>query len=142
MFQLGSVFLSLFFSFNSSITANIEKAFLQNNPRLLYPLFSTVQPVHISLPAPISFSDQFSGEQAFFLFQRLFRTYTTFEFFPDTNVLRSPEKGRIIFQARWSFLSKNKNQYVFQIFFFIRSQPGSSGLGDSWKITEIKAEKL
>ena len=142
MFQLGSVLLSLFLSFSTSVTANIEKAFLQNNPRLLYLLFSSTQPVNISLPAPISFSDQLSREQAFFLFQRTFRTYTTFEFFPEMRVLRSPEKGRAIFQARWSFLNKNKNQYVFQIFFFIRSQPGAPGLGDSWRITEIKAEKL
>ncbi len=142
MFQLGSVLLSLFFSFNSSITANIEKAFLQNNPELLYPLFATAQPIQISFPAPISFSDQLSGEQAFFLFERTFRTYTTFEFFPETSALRSPEKGRTIFQARWSFLNKNKTQYVFQVFFLIRREPGASGPGDPWRITEIKAEKI
>jgi hypothetical protein len=140
--QLGAVLFSLFLSFNSSVTASIEKAFLQNNPGLLYPLLSTTQPIAISLPAPISFSDQLSAERAFFLFQRTFRTYTTFEFFPDTNVLGLPEKGRAIFQARWSFLNKNKNQYVFQIFFFIRNQPSASRLGDVWRITEIKAERL
>jgi len=142
VFQLGSVLLSLFLSFNSSITANIEKAFLQNDPSLLYPLFSTVQPVAISLPAPLSFSDQLTAQQAFFLFQKTFRTYTTFEFFPDMNALRSPEQGRTIFQARWSFLNKNKTQFVFQIFFFIRSQPGESDPQGGWRITEIKAEKL
>jgi len=142
VFQLGSVLLSLYLSFNASIAANIEKAFLQNNPKLLYPLFATAQPIHISLPPPISFSDQLTGEQAYFLFQRTFRTYTTFEFFPDTAALRSPEKGRAILQARWSFLNKSKTQYVFQVFFFLRSDPEAATPGERWKITEIKAEKI
>ena len=142
MSHIGLFLLSFFISLNSSVPENIEKAFLQNNPRLLYSLFSSAQPVNISLPSPISFSDQISCEQAYFLFQKIFRTYTTFEFFPEPGALRSPEQGRYILKARWSFWNKNKNQYVFQIFFYVRSFPGGAKLGDLWKITEIKAEGL
>lgn len=142
MFHIGLFLLSFFISLNSSVPENIEKAFLQNNPRLLYSLFSSAQPVNISLPPPISFSDQISCEQAYFLFQKIFRTYTTFEFFPEPGALGSPKEGRYILKARWSFLNKNKNQYVFQIFFYVRSFPGTAKLGDLWKITEIKAEGL
>jgi len=140
--QLGLFFLSFFLLLSSPITENIEKSFLQNNPRFLFPLFSTAQPVNISLPEPISFSDQLSCEQAYFLFQKIFRTYTTFEFFPEPSVQQTPDKGRFIFKARWSFLNKNKTQTVFQIFFYIRSLPQTDKLENPWKITEIKAEKL
>jgi hypothetical protein len=142
VFQLGLVLLSLFLSLSSSLTENIEKAFLQNNPRLFYPLFSAEQPINISLPEPISFSDQLTREQSFFLFQNIFSTYTTFEFFPEPNGQSPPHDDRFIFRARWSFLNKNKNQFVFLIFFYIRRTPGASRAEDFWKITEIKAEKL
>lgn len=142
MSQLSLYLLSLFLSLSSAFTENIEKSFLQNDPHILFSLLPSEQPLNISLPQPISFSDQISSEQAFFLFKKIFQTYTTFEFFSEPGFLPSLEKGRYIFKARWSFLSKNRNQHVFMIFFYIRGRPGASKLSDFWKISEIKAEKL
>jgi hypothetical protein len=140
--QLGFGLLSLFLSLNATVPDQIERAFLQNSPSLLYALLSPDQAVAVSLPAPISFSDQLSNEQAFFLFQKIFRTHTTFEFFPAPGGLRSARAGRYVFKARWSFLNKNGNQDVFQIFFLIQARPGAARITDFWKIAEIKAEKL
>lgn len=142
MFELGLYLLSLVFSLSSSFTENIERSFLQNDPRFLFSLLGPGEPVHISLPPPISFSDEISPEQAFFLFQKIFRTYTTFEFFPDQGVVRAFEGGSFIFKARWSFLNRNRNQYVFLIFFYVRARPGASEPRDLWKISEIRAEQL
>jgi hypothetical protein len=140
--SLLSFVLSIFLSLTSSVTENIERSFLQSDAQLLFSLFSASRPVTISLPEPISFSDQLTSEQAYFFFQKVFRSFTTFAFFPEPGVLRSLENGRFIFQARWSFLNRNRNQYVFLIFFYIRGRPGAPSLRDFWKITEIRAEKL
>lgn len=142
MSQLGIYLISLFLSLFSSVPKNIEKAFLQNNAALLHSLLPVKSAIHISLPEPISFSDQVSDEQAYFLFRRIFRTYTTFEFYPENQKTASLEKSHYIFKARWSFLTKNRNQHVFKLFFYVRFEPGLSENGDPWKIAEIKAEKI
>jgi hypothetical protein len=142
VFQSGLLFLSLVISLGSSFTENIERSFLQNNPRLLFPLLGPGEPVHVSLPPPISFSDEVSSEQAFFLFRKIFRTYTTFEFFPEPGAVQAFEGGSFIFRARWSFLNRNRNQYVFLIFFYVRARPGASRPEEMWKISEIRAEQL
>jgi len=141
VFQVGLFLLTLVLSLSSSFTENIERSFLQNNPRLLFSLLAA-EPVQVSLPAPISFSDEISSEQAYFFFQKIFRTYTTFEFFPEQGVIRSFEGGSFIFKARWSFLNRNRNQYVFLIFFYVRARPGASGPKPLWEISEIRAEQL
>jgi hypothetical protein len=141
--QLSLCILSVFLSLVSFVTKNTEKSFLQNNPRLLLSLLSTDTPINISFPEPISFSDEISGQQAYFLFKQIFQTYTTFEFFPEIGTPPSLEKGRFIFKASWSFYNKNLNQVRFRIYFYVRAEPGpSSKAGDSWKIAEIKAERL
>lgn len=142
MFQLGLSLLSLFWSFSSAVPANIEKAFLRNNPGILFEMFSSREPVSISLPEPISFSDQISAEQAFFLFRKIFETYTTFEFFPETSGFRPVGPGRYILKARWSFLNKNRNQNVFHVYFYIRAEKAGSSSRGPWRIAEIKAERL
>lgn len=133
------------FSFNPLTTAqNIEKAFLQNNSRLLYELFSTQNPINISLPEPIYFSDQLSNQQAYFIFKNIFSSYPTFEFYSDRQP-QSSENVNHIFQARWSFRDKkNHDQYLFYIFFYLIEETSREKKSSktSWKITEIKAKKI
>lgn len=154
--QVSVCLVSLFLSLFSAVTQNIERCFLQNNSQDFSHLLSRQNSIPISLPEPISFSDQISSQQAYFLFQRIFRTFKTFEFYPEEAPPRFPEKGVYIYKARWSFIhTKNNNQHVFQIFFYIKSEhfpgkragkatvlPESPPIINFWKITEIKAEKL
>jgi hypothetical protein len=128
----------------STTTQNIEKAFLQNNSKLLFELFSTQNPLNISLPEPIYFSDQLSNEQAYFVFKNIFSSFSTFEFYSEKQTQAS-ENSNHIYQARWSFRDKkNNDQYLFYIFFYLVKE--TSGSRDSpktdWKITEIKAKKI
>jgi hypothetical protein len=124
--------LSLF----SPTEKSIERAFFQNDAKLIYALLSPKNQINISLPEPVSFSDQVSPEQAFFLFRQICSTFQTFEFYADTELPVLPKKNSLIFKARWSFKNrKSNNQYVLQVFFYLVKDI-------DWKITEIKAEKL
>jgi len=125
-------------------TQNIEKAFLQNNSKLLFELFSAQNPINISLPEPIYFSDQLSSQQAYFVFKNIFSSYSTFEFYSGKKPQPS-ENNNHIYQARWSFRDKkNNDQYLFYIFFYLineksgENKPSKTG----WRITEIKAKKI
>jgi len=123
---------------------------------MLYSLFSSKNHINISLPEPISFSDQVSNQQAYFLFQNIFSSFSTFEFYSESDIPPYIENDRFIFQARWSFRNKkNNNQYVYHIFFYLmnkgfsktRASPNVSSeknnhLENTWKITEIRAIKF
>lgn len=138
----------------SPTTDAIEMSFLQNNPKMLYELFSSRDSIHISLPEPISFSDQLSNQQAYFLFRKIFSSYLTFEFYSESELPSEIEENYYIFRARWSFKNKkNNNQYVFRIYFYLVKEIGSQGrnsllspkhdrLSNDWNIIEIKAEKI
>ena len=141
MSQVGALLLGFFLSFPSAFTADIERAFLQKDARWLVARLPAGRPVSIALPEPISFSDQISREQAYFLFRNIFRTYSTFEFFPETRAFASPKGDRGIFKARWSFLDAGEKQFVFEAYFYVRSRPDGRG-GVVWEITEIKADRL
>ncbi len=150
------ILLPLLFSLLSTTTQNIEKAFLQNNPKILYSHLSSSSSVNISLPEPISFSDQLSNQQAYFLFKKIFSSYTTFEFFSESEIPSASDEINFIFKARWSFRdNKNDDQHVLHIFFFLvnekelrdqasRSSPNQKKeeLKSIWKIIEIRAEKI
>ncbi|MDH4273219.1 MAG: hypothetical protein OEW18_14690 [Candidatus Aminicenantes bacterium] len=145
MASIGILPFLLTLSLISQTTRTIEKAFFQDDPQLLFSLLSTQGHINISLPEPISFSDQMSPEQAYFFFRQIYATYSTFEFYADSDLPVLAKGGSFIFKARWSFKNKrNNNQYVLQAFFrLIREQPprrGSPLL--PWRITEIKAETL
>jgi len=123
-------------------TQDIERAFLQNNPKLLSNLFSTQYPLNVSLPDPIFFSDQITHHQAYFLFKKIFAFYSTFEFYSEQQTL-TPEKASYIFKARWSFRDKkNNDQYPFYIFFFLNMEASKDGAKSIWRISEIKAKKI
>jgi len=155
--SLGSFLISAILSFSLSITAkNIENSFLQNNSKKLYSLFSSTSHLNISFPEPISFSDQLSNQQAYFLFQQVFSTYSTFEFYSESNIPLYFEKESFIFKARWSFRNKKDNNlYVLHIFFylmnegFLKSRASSESskikpedISEIWEITEIRAERF
>ena len=157
MAALGNFLISALLSFSLSITAkNIENSFLQNNSKKLYSLFSSTSHLNISFPEPISFSDQLSNQQAYFLFQQVFSTYSTFEFYSESNLPLYFEKESFIFKARWSFRNKKDNNlYVLHIFFYLMNEgfpknraptqspkKKSKNISEIWKITEIKSERF
>ena len=78
-----SVFILSFLSLTLNNAAQgIEKAFLQNDPAFLYALLDADSYINVSLPDPISFSDQLSNEQAFYLFRKVRRFhYPIFPYF-------------------------------------------------------------
>lgn len=155
MVNLGTIIaFTILSSFLSTTTKAIENSFLQNSPKILHTLFSQTSHVNISFPEPISFSDQLSNQQAYFLFQKIFSTYTTFEFYSESNIPSFIEKDSYIFKARWSFRNKKNNDlFVFHIFFYLKkaefpkiralpNQAKTDSLKEIWKITEIRAEKF
>jgi hypothetical protein len=126
------------------VTQTIERGFLQNNPAMLYVLFPENGHINISFSEPISFSDQISSQQSYFLFKKIFSTYSTFEFYSDREA-HPNEENSFIFKTRWSFRdNKNGNQYVFRVFFYLLKTTNSSRKDSllNWKILEIKAEKI
>lgn len=137
-------FISLVLIFSTAVsppTENIEMSFLQNNAKMLYQLFSSQSSINISLPAPISFSDQLSHQQAYFLWKNIFSTYLTFEFYSEEEYPLSSDEKNLILKTRWSFKNKKtNNQYVFHVFFYLTET--NTRPRTSWKITEIKAEKI
>jgi len=151
--NLNIILLTVLFSLLPTTSQNIEKAFLQNNPKILYSLFSSKSAINISLPEPISFSDQLSNQQAYFLFRNIFSSFTTFEFYSKRELPSLPERQNFIFKARWSFRdNKNNNQYVIHIFFYLikeknyaslfRPNQKNEKIKNTWKIVEIKAGKI
>jgi hypothetical protein len=143
--SVGVLPLLLSLSMVTQTTRTIERAFFQDDAKILVSLLTVRNHVNISLPEPISFSDQLSREQAYFLFRRISSEFATFEFYADPSLPLLLKGDSFIFKARWSFRNKkNNNQYVFQIFFYLikENSPGHAGPPGSWKIMEIKAENL
>ena len=78
---------------------------------------------------------------------------TTLEFYSEKEVPSEVETQDFIFKARWSFRdNKNNDQYVIRLFFYLIIEKNdvsklgkrlkNENLKDSWKIIEIKAEKI
>ena len=125
----------------SSTARSIERAFLQNNARILLDLLPVEGRINLSLPEPISFSDQLSDQQTYLLLQKIFTTFTTQEFFSELR--DAPREDRhYFFKARWSFQDKNKNLYALDLFFQLGLVPDASTAASDWKITDIRAEKI
>ncbi len=144
MGNLVILLLSLFPILLPTTTQNIERAFLQNDVRMLYSLFPPQSHLNISLPEPISFSDQVSNQQAYFLFRKIFSSYATFEFYSENQPTSVEEKSAIL-KTRWSFRDKkNQNQYVLHIFFYLIKLPSNEDgqPAETWKITEIRGAAI
>jgi hypothetical protein len=97
----------------------------------------------VSFPPPISLSDQLTNHQAYFLFKKIFSSYTTLEFFSGGDPYAAGDNS-LIYKSRWSFKDRRNNLYVFQIFFYlVKEAQAFQGPPDStWKILEIRVEKL
>lgn len=143
MSGLIAAVLSLLSFFLTSTSQTIEKAFLENNSRILHSLFAPGSHIQVSLPEPITFSDQLTDQQAFFLFKDLFISYETFVFYSERPALLPRDQNPIL-KARWSFRDrKSKRQHVFHVYFFLiptAHHPRSHPL--PWRISEIRAEKI
>jgi len=144
VFSTAAYSLVLILSLLSQTTRAIERSFFEDRPALLYSLITESGHLNLSLPDPISFSDQVSPEQAFFIFRRLHRSYATFEFYADSEAPILASHDGFIFKARWSFRDKaSGDQFVFQAFFHlaaVRRPPGPGGF--VWRITDVRAERL
>lgn len=156
MAHIGLSVVSLLLSLLSAAALDVESSFLENRPGLLLFHLSSRSGISLSLPEPVSFSDQISPEQSYFLFQGILARFITQEFFSESELPAWLDKDRLILKARWSFRdNKTNNQYAFRLFilFKLEKQPAqssgrSAGGKDStnrsnpWKVIEIKAEKI
>ena len=138
--------LSLLVSLLSPGPVELEKAFLRTSAGLLRPILAE-SAVLISLPDPLAFSDQVSGEQATLLFSQIFAQYRTLEFYPEGPLVTMPGKPGGIFPAHWSFRDVRTGAgHAFRLFFYLVREPGPAGRGKSgpptvWKVSEIRAER-
>ena len=143
MVQLGFGLIAAFLSFYSTIPRTVERAFLENNPAVLAGLFSKEAPLLISLPEPVAFSDMVTDEQAYWVFERLFRSFRTTEFFPESD--RPPDfaQGSFIIKSRWALIDPSTSSpWVLQVFLHVRPGAAPHRKRPLWAITEIKAEKI
>lgn len=140
MSQIGFVLLSLGLSLVSSVTTNIERAFLQSDPKVLRTLLAPGSFINLSFAEPIHFSDLLSDEQTDLWFRKFFGTYKTVGFYSEGPILRSLDQGSFIFKARWEIQTKNQPQTAFDVLFFVRGRPAGTGLKGFWSLLQIRAE--
>jgi hypothetical protein len=125
----------------------IGQACLDNDAGDLARYFSRTE-INVSLPDPISFSDEVSPEQAYFLFHGIFSKFKSFEFSPDPRLSSLAGRPGCILKVRWSFRNvKDDSPSLFLMMFYLvpeprEARPPSSPVGSAWKIMEIKAERL
>jgi hypothetical protein len=129
-------------------TKLIEKAFLQNSPKILAEVLTQSGDIPVSLPDPLSLADQLSPDQAYLVFKRVFSVYKTTEFFTTPGLTTVPGRPGGILKARWSFEDQRTGRpYPVRVFFYLSPEalhpgPGHGALGSVLKIVEIRAEKL
>jgi hypothetical protein len=141
--QLGFGLIAAFLSFYSTIPRTVERAFLENNPAVLAGLFSREAPLLVSLPEPIAFSDMVTDQQAYWVFERLFRSFRTTEFFPESERAPAFHRGGFILKARWAFVDPASGApAVLQVFLHVRPGTTTRRARPLWAVTEIKAEKI
>ena len=140
--------LTLYLSLPLPIASRIETAFLQNSPAVLRELLATEGTIPVSLPEPLSLADHLSPDQTVLVFDRIFAVFKTTEFTTDPRLSALPGLPGGILKARWSFRNERTgNQYPFRVYFFIGPaasgpEPGSRGPVTSFRIIEIRAERL
>lgn len=138
-----NIILTLLTPQSTTFSNKIERAFLQNNPQMVTSLFPSGYHIHLSFPEPISFSDQLTDQQAYFLFQKIFSDYLTFEFY-SLSESKEPHNENYILKTRWSFKNiNNNNQYAFHVFFLLKkTEKPPRNNTEKWEIIEIKAERI
>ncbi|MDD8025727.1 MAG: hypothetical protein PHI34_04380 [Acidobacteriota bacterium] len=143
MSSLGLGLLSFFLSVYSTVPRTIEQAFLENDAGRLASLFSNESPLLISLPEPLSFSDLVSREQAALVFERIFRSYPTFEFYPESGSAPAFDRGGFILKVRWSFSSRStSDQKPLRVFLRLKPETRPGRKKPLWAIVEIRAEPV
>jgi hypothetical protein len=141
--SFGLGLLSFFLTIYSTVPRTIERAFLENDAGLLASLFSSESPLLISLPEPLSFSDLVNREQAVLVFQRIFRSYPTFEFYPESGAAPAFDRGGFILKVRWSFSSRTTgDQKPLQVFIRLKPESRPGRKKPLWAIVEIRAEGI
>ena len=146
MIPLRLPVLSLLVSLLAPGPVEVEKAFLRASSKLLQPALAE-SAVLISLPDPLSFSDQVSGEQAALLFSQIFAQYRTLEFYREGALVTMPGKPGGIFKAHWSFRDARSGAgHAFRLFFYLVRESGPAvrrpgGPVTVWKVSEIRAER-
>jgi hypothetical protein len=140
---VGNALISLLFVVSlspSAATLSIERAFLQTDAGYLRQIMPRNGLISLTLAEPLSFSDQLSDQQTYFLLKEIFHAYTTLEFYPERESPPDQERTRI-FNARWSFQDKKYNKYHLNLFFLLTETGSISGDSSGWKVMEIRAEK-
>lgn len=138
--------LSLLVSLLAPVPVEVEKAFLRASSDLLRPVLAE-SAVLVSLPDPLSFSDQVSGEQTILLFAQIFAQFRTLEFYREGALVTMRGKSGGIFKAQWSFRDARTGAgYAFRLFFYLVRESGPAvprpgGPATVWKISEIRAER-
>jgi len=139
--SLGFGLLSFFLTVYAAVPRTIERAFLENDAGRLAALFSVESPLLISLPAPLSFSDLVAREQAALVFERIFRSYPTLEFFPESGGVPAFDRGGFIIKARWSFSHRaTGDQKPLRVFLRLKPERRMGRKKPLWAIVEIRAE--
>ena len=147
MWHLSVGLLASLMTLLTPTVGGIGKAFLDNDAAGLSAYFSRAA-LNVSLPDPISFSDEVSADQAYFLFERIFFKFESFEFGPEARLTSLPGRPGCILKARWSFRNiKDDSPSLFLMFFYLVSEPRAAGPprapnAGTWRIVEIKAERL
>lgn len=125
----------------SPAVQRIERAFLQNKASLLLELLPRDGRINLSFPEPILFSDQISDQQTYFFLKKIFKSFTTLEFFPERRII--PQSGsRYIFKSRWSFQDITNNQFTLNVFFHLVLTGEAPGSEPRWIITDMRAETI
>jgi len=125
------------------IASRVEAAFLRNSPPALRELLATEGTIPVSLPEPLALADQLSPDQAFLVFSRIFAVFRTTEFTADPRLSSLPGRPGAILKARWSFRNERSgDQYPFRVYFFLAPAPGSGDPAASFRIVEVRAERL
>ncbi len=84
-----------------------------------------------------------TDEQAYGVFERLFRSFPTIEFYPEPGRAPRFHRGGFILSCRWSFLDRStRDQHPLQVFFHFRPATRPLRPKPLWAIVEIRAERL
>lgn len=148
MVNLHLFSLTLLLALPLPVASRIETAFLQNSPAVLREVLATDGTIPVSLPEPVALADQLSPDQAFLVFSRIFAVFKTTEFTTDSRLSSLPGQPGGILKGRWSFRNERTgDQYPFRVYFFLAPEagppaPGGRAPGPSFRIVEIRAERL
>lgn len=151
MSTLSVAWLSLVFALSSPAVQSLEKAFLLNDPAGLEDCLVPGGRTLIALPAPLSYSDELTTRQTVFLFEDIFATYETLEFFAEKSPVALGSGAGFILKARWSFRDRrSRDLHAFSVFFYFKPArpapdgppPAGTAAASPWKIAAVKAVQI